>query len=835
MKHWLPIILFLQIGTTVLAQQIEQDCVNAIPICQDEYYQENSYEGTGFIPEEINDNISCLGTGERNDVWYIFTVAEAGDLSFTITPNDLSEDYDWAVYNLTNHQCEDIYNIPNIEVSCNYSYLAGITGATGASNETSVGGGSDENQNALIPVQLGETYVINVSNYESSDLDGYTINLSNSTADIFDNISPEITNISGHPEFIEPIECGDNLVYITFSEYILCDSLGVEDVVLVGPNGFEYTTTEVYGKECDDFIGIADVSRDRVFVLKFEPPFFTGGDYEVQIVSPSGSPSVLDLCSNIIATGTDDVALRDTFNIPDFTFSAIVQDVLVCDGTPVNIELDNTIFNATYQWYDNNGVVLGNEIATGTSYNVTNDLLSGGVQTFYLTETLNTGCVSQVETLMVETYLPPDPQFTYNVLNCETGQVEFINQTIVDTSLNQTPNYNWNFGDQFGTGSNQANQTFSYNASGSFMVSLEADYGLGCNKNAITQEVIIPSPAVLSNFEATPDVCNQAIVSVVDTFQSYTWDWGDGTVETGNASMTHFYDAPGTYQIQLSVTKDYPSIPCNFTTSHTQSIEVSEVVQAVGFDITGIGCTPLTVDVTAIQEADEYIWDWGDGNQDTGKEASHTYNVAGDYDINLLVNTNYANCTYTNDTTQKVNVQNIPIIESVIASLDEVFVGQSLQLSYTSNDTRNIETVYWEINDGTNTEGENITHTFDMVGTYEACVQIETEDSGCLSEAVCKNINVISNLWVDVPNAFSPNNDGLNDHLKIEGKGIASLNWQIFNRWGELVFQTSEQDIAWDGMHNGQIQEMDVFIYTLEVEFVDGSVTTQEGNITLIR
>src|SRR5574337_507039 len=98
-----------------------QDCLDAIPICQNVYSTTVSYSGEGNYPNEINNSSSCLGSGELNDVWYTFTVQQSGNLNFTITPNNSADDYDWAVYNLTNNNCSDIFTNPALEVSCNYS------------------------------------------------------------------------------------------------------------------------------------------------------------------------------------------------------------------------------------------------------------------------------------------------------------------------------------------------------------------------------------------------------------------------------------------------------------------------------------------------------------------------------------------------------------------------------------------------------------------------------------------------------------------------------------------------------------------------------------------
>ncbi|MEZ4830153.1 MAG: hypothetical protein R3C61_28300 [Bacteroidia bacterium] len=133
--------------------QPEQDCINALPVCQNIFVQPNSYQDEGQNPNEINATNSCLASGERNDTWYIFTTQTAGNVAFTITPATLTDDYDWAVYNLTNANCAAIATNPALEVSCNYSGTPGATGPNG------LGPGGFNPFNPVIPVNAGETGV----------------------------------------------------------------------------------------------------------------------------------------------------------------------------------------------------------------------------------------------------------------------------------------------------------------------------------------------------------------------------------------------------------------------------------------------------------------------------------------------------------------------------------------------------------------------------------------------------------------------------------------------------------------------------------------------------
>jgi len=147
-----------------------QDCLGAIPLFQTIYYQDSSFSGEGNIPNEISTAgcpASCLLSGEINDVWYIFTVQATGNLCFNIIPNSAQDDFDWAVFNLTNATCGDIFSDISLMVSCNFSAQTDTTGANGL-DSSSCAAASDGKNNALIPVSAGETYVLNVSNYSQT-------------------------------------------------------------------------------------------------------------------------------------------------------------------------------------------------------------------------------------------------------------------------------------------------------------------------------------------------------------------------------------------------------------------------------------------------------------------------------------------------------------------------------------------------------------------------------------------------------------------------------------------------------------------------------------------
>ena len=103
------------------------------------------------------------------------------------------------------------------------------------------------------------------------------------------------------------------------------------------------------------------------------------------------------------------------------------------------------------------------------------------------------------------------------------------------------------------------------------------------------------------------------------------------------------------------------------------------------------------------------------------------------------------------------------------------------------------------------------------------------------SDTTCQFVSALVSPLIAVPSAFSPNGDGVNDRVYVRGFGIAKMMFRIYNRWGQLVFQSASEYQGWDGKYKGVLQPMDAYAYTLEVEFTDGTKATKKGDITLLR
>ena len=126
-----------------------------------------------------------------------------------------------------------------------------------------------------------------------------------------------------------------------------------------------------------------------------------------------------------------------------------------------------------------------------------------------------------------------------------------------------------------------------------------------------------------------------------------------------------------------------------------------------------------------------------------------------------------------------------------------------------------------------------VNHLYNYSGTFNVCL-IAFNANGC-TDTTCQPVTALVTPLADVPNAFSPNGDGVNDFIGVKGYGVAKMNWNIFNRWGQLVFSSTSINNAWDGRYKGTLQPQDVYAYTLSITFTDNTVLRKKGDITLLR
>lgn len=256
----------------------EQNCSAAIPVCAQTYTQNTSYTGVGTIDEVKN---TCLKSGEKNSVWYVFTTQTAGNFGFTI---NTVKDYDYAIYDITTMGCEGIPTAtPDV---CNYSATKGLTGMTSS--------GSGFSQPAsgvpfcsLLPVAAGRTYVLIISNY-TGDATGYTLTFTIGAGytSITDGIPPTI-----NPPASVTTNC-NNTVTVALSEPVKCSTIAADGSDFTLSNGG--TITAASG------VGCSTNSYTSSVLLTYTAPI--SRTYTIGIQNGSDGNTLIDKCNNSMLT-----------------------------------------------------------------------------------------------------------------------------------------------------------------------------------------------------------------------------------------------------------------------------------------------------------------------------------------------------------------------------------------------------------------------------------------------------------------------------------------------------------------------------------------------------
>jgi gliding motility-associated-like protein len=142
----------------------------------------------------------------------------------------------------------------------------------------------------------------------------------------------------------------------------------------------------------------------------------------------------------------------------------------------------------------------------------------------------------------------------------------------------------------------------------------------------------------------------------------------------------------------------------------------------------------------------------------------------------------------------------------------------------------------WDINNNGTIDytTQNSSYSFSVPVNYPIAL-ITASDEGCL-DTIIQAINVPDIvLTVYIPNAFSPNDDGLDDMYYVFGKCFVEINFSVYDRWGEKVFQTNDINHGWDGRYKGKMENAGVFMYYFDGKLITGETIKQNGNITLMR
>jgi len=685
-----------------------QDCMGAIPICENVYVEPDpySYSGNGNYLSEIQQYQQCI-TPEDNGVWYSFSAQTSGFLRFTISPNNNDDDYDWIVFDITQGNCASLSaNTQNYTISSNNWGSTTTNGPTGANSYNSGGaaghcnGPGEENGptwNDDIPVLYSHSYLLYLSNWSGSDR-GYTIDFSASDAVIFD-INPPFLS------YTDNLTCGDTQMYFTFNENVVCETVETADFELTSDNSTTYTITNIESLECS-----SGANFGRNFLITFQPPVQSNELMTLRL-NPNSSGSVLDLCGNL--------AEEDIIQLPSTNIAFIVSKTdITCSGAG-----DGTILIS----------------ASGTSNTFSID---GGLN-------FQTGGFFS---------------------NLQAGEYEII---VRNENGCEAPPY--------------------------IVTIVEPD---GMNFLNITTENIL----------CNGDLTGSIFVEITGGTPPIEYHLSTGITQNSN----YFSNlAAGTYSIFVTDANACPlQIPAvTLTEPEPLQINLETVEEPLCYNDAN-GNITIAVSGGTIQNNYQILWD----NNATTYSLSNL--PAGSYTVTV---TDDNACEVTR--TIELHQPNELLVSLQPQNIDCQLPDFGLIVFELVGGTYPFQIVWSSLNGSSTSDLFHLQPDF-----YTVYV---TDANNCTTTGFTEITFYDCDSELEVPNVFTPNNDGINDYFVVVWKDIKDYEAKIYNRWGEIVYSSTNPAEKWDGINSftNQIVSEGVYFYIIKALGEDGVFYDLRGSL----
>jgi gliding motility-associated-like protein len=487
-----------------------------------------------------------------------------------------------------------------------------------------------------------------------------------------------------------------------------------------------------------------------------------------------------------------------------------------CDGTATATAVGGT-GAYTYSW--NTIPAQATAIATG---------LCAGTYTCTVSDANN--CTSTITATITQptlVVLNPIP----NAIICNGGTT---NLTASATGGSGTYTYTWSPATGLST---TTGATVTANPTVTTIYTVNAADANGCPAAPITVTVTVsPLLSVIAN--GTASICPGAntIISAIASNgnggpYSYSWSPTTGLANATAASTTAAPAVTTTYTVTAND-------GCSPAVTATVTVTVLPVpVVNLAANITS-GCAPLCVnfsDLSTVAGGTVNNWSWnfgGDGSS-VSQNPTHCFNNPGLYSISLTVTSN-AGCT--NDTT--------------ITNMITVFANPVAAFSWTPNPASILDTTVvfsdqsssdvitwdWTFGDGGLDSIQNPIHSYPAIaGSYLATLLV-TNANGCVDTAT-NTIIVLPEFTFFIPNAFTPNGDGVNDDFNGKGIGITKYEMMIFDRWGNMIFFTDSLYKNWDGRanHGSDVAQQDVYVWKVRLTDVFDKKHSYIGTVTIVK
>ena len=556
--------------------------------------------------------------------------------------------------------------------------------------------------------------------------------------------------------------------------------------------------------------------------------------------------------NNVTCMGNDTTLLIPVLPTPSVNQ---IADITACNLsqiplTPVNGPVPNTIFewynanvslglNAsgignipTFVGLNNSTLPVSGTVTVAPSYTQNNVTCQGNPVDFEIT-------INPSPTILNSNIEICDGEFTNILLNANIPSTFQWNANIQANVYNETaaPIQNSAFiNDQLVLASTTP-QTVTYN-----VTPISAPYGcIGFDTTILVQ--VNPLPIVDFTI-ITPILCNQSQINFQNNSVGsldFTWTFGDGD-SSFLFNPVHEYDTFGSYLVTLEAVDQLTG--CFNDADQSIVIHQSPNADFILSDTLGCGSLDVTFNALDLNPNWAYLWNFGDGaTSNQYGLAGHQFVTNGCFDINLQISTPEG-CV--SDTTL---LDALCIYPEPIAAftMDDPIVSSLTPEVQFFNSSLYADSYLWEFSDGTTSQTENPNHLFPSDPATYVIVLTASNNVGCQDTAAL-SVTIWQDLAIYVPNTFTPDGDEYNQTFKpvlTEGFKKDSYHMTIFNRWGEIVFESKDLEYGWDGRFgkpdntfNPVALKCQDGTYTWKIEVTElqsGEVRKFIGHVNLIR
>jgi gliding motility-associated-like protein len=495
------------------------------------------------------------------------------------------------------------------------------------------------------------------------------------------------------------------------------------------------------------------------------------------------------------------------------------DDVNICNGE--SIELIAYAEAQSFMWIDTI-----NPLVTLSDTNFV--VVSPSLTTVYALSILDNCNETQTAyiTVFVDQFVPQ--------ITISPSSAEICPGDPITLEANDAVSYHWSPGDET-TKSITLNPTIP----DEYQYTLTASSEYCIDKVVSASFKVFPTPVAEFTFNPFDDACTGESISFfyseVGSNETFVWDFDDGSPTSTLENPTHTYTTAGTYFVKLHVNKDI----CDNDTLMQLIINPLPGPQFDYDQQPANGCLPVEVDFydnsTDVSSTASYEWTFGDGESNTDNgNTSHTYTDPGLYTVSLQIN-NTQRCSQSITRSDIIQANPNPVAgfepDPPISTMDTPIIDF---INLTVSDSA-IDIYEWNFGDNTPLiYDENPSHTYAQAGGYDVILYVTTIN-GCI-DSIGGKVALTEEVKLFIPNAFTPNGDGVNDVFEIKGTPVADFNLYIYSRWGQVIWSTHTFTNFWDGTDkNGSPVPTGSYVYKIVgTDYLKQSIN-YNGTVTVVK